>query len=154
MEKDYEEHIKNKALLSYDSRKRAEDLAEYLAGEIIEMRRLEWLKGKLEGVLAKLTEEEKILVEGRYFGKRKRLKQYLHEKREDENGRGTSERNYFRRQRRLGEKLEKMLTSVGVTEEAYFSQLHSVEIFAKIYKMVERETDGHISLREGRLVKG
>ncbi|MBP3422500.1 MAG: hypothetical protein J6K86_01910, partial [Clostridia bacterium] len=37
VEKDYEEHIGNKALLSYDGRWTAEQTAEYIAGEILEM---------------------------------------------------------------------------------------------------------------------
>lgn len=137
MEEDYEEHIRNKALLSYDSRMTAEVLVEYLAGEIIEMRLLEWLKEKTEEVFAQLTEEERILTEGRYFGKRKKLREYLNGK--EGNGRGESARNYFRKQKRLEEKLEKMLVNAGITEEIYFSRLHTVETLSKIYRFLERE---------------
>lgn len=137
VEEDYETHIKNKALLSYDSRMTAEALAEYLAEEIIEMRRLEWLKSKLESVVERLSEEEKILTAGRYFGKRKKLREYLNEK-EISCGRGDSERNYFRRQNRLEKKLEKMLIGAGITEEYYFSKLHNVETLSRIYKALQR----------------
>lgn len=138
VEEDYEAHIKNKALLSYDSRMTAEALAEYLAEEIIEMRLLEWLKGVLESVFSKLSDEEKIWTEGRYFGKRKKLREYLNEK-EGANGRGDSERNFFRRQKRLDRKLEKMLVGAGVSEDFYFSRLHTVGTLSRIYRFLERE---------------
>ena len=43
VEKDYADHITNKALLSYESKKSTEELAEYLAEEILRKERLIWL---------------------------------------------------------------------------------------------------------------
>ncbi len=136
--KDYEEHIRNKALLSYDSPYSAEALAEYLAGEILQMRRLEWLKAKVEEALGKLDAVERTLVAVRYFGRRKKG---LPKKGTDNPlaGKAWTERTYFRRQRRLGEKLGGLLAQVGLTEAVYEREFASLEPFAKIAKYVERE---------------
>ncbi len=140
--KDYEEHIKNKGLLSYDSRWTAEGLAEYLAGEIIEMHNLEWLKAKLDEIFARLSEEEKWLLSLRYFGK----KPNVGKKR-------WTERTYFRRQKRLLEKLTAMLALAGITEEVYERDFASVEIFRKINRCVESGKEEKISAKERRFFK-
>ncbi len=137
--KDYEEHIKNKAVLSYGSTTSAEEMAEYLAGEILEMRRLEWLKGKLEEVFAKLNAVEKALLSIRYFGEADKLKG-LRRKSDIENSlssKGWTERTYFRRQIKLGEKLSALLLLAGLTEEVYLRELAKMEIFTKIQRYVE-----------------
>lgn len=69
---DYAEHIRNKALLSYDSAMTTERLAEYLAEEILCKERLEWLKRTVEDVLSRLSDVERTLVAIRYFGKTKK----------------------------------------------------------------------------------
>ena len=68
---DYAEHIRNKAVLSYNSSLKTEDLAEYLAKEILRKNNLLWLRGAIEGVLAKLDDTERALIAARYFGKKK-----------------------------------------------------------------------------------
>ena len=149
VDKDYEEHIKNKAVLSYDSRKTAEQLAEYIAGEIIVKRNLRRLKSDLEKVLDKLNEEEKRLVEIRYFGKRKQLREFFKSK---DGSDSWSEGKYFRRQKRLGEKVAAMMCSVGITKERYQSEFANVEIFQKLARFVEKGRDEKISVEERRLV--
>ena len=67
--RDYEEHIQNKAILSYRSNKTAEEVALYLAEEIIRQRELVALKNLIDGVLDKLSTVEKLLEQIRYFGK-------------------------------------------------------------------------------------
>ena len=74
--KDYEEHIRNKAVLSFDSRTTAERLAEYIAGEIIVKERLQALKGKLDEVVDKLDDTEKKLLAMRYARLRLRFARY------------------------------------------------------------------------------
>ncbi len=139
--RDYEEHIKNKAVLSYDSRKSASELAEYLAGEILQMRNLEWLKARVEEILQKLSEEERSLVAMRYFGKRGKNRE----------GTGAwTERTYFRRQQRLGEKLVGMLSLSGVTEEVFLREFATIEPFKTIGRKVEEGRDEKISARERR----
>lgn len=144
---DYEEHIRNKAALSYLNSTTAERLAEYIAGEILEMRRLEWLKAKVEQVLEKLDETERTLLSIRYFGKRKKIKALV-----NANGKW-SERNYFRRQKRLSEKVGEMLRVYGVTEELFLSDYAALDLFKKIYRFVQEGKDRKVSADERRALQ-
>ena len=149
VEKDYEEHIRNKALLSYDNTTTARRLAEYLAEEILCMRKLEWLKGKVEELLNALSDEERTLVCIRYFGQRKKIKALRGERANGEKG-AFSERSYFRRQARLGQKLGALLEKAGLSEEVYKRELVGVDIVKKIHNFVEAGKDKHISADEKR----
>lgn len=149
--KDYEEHIKNRALLSYDSNKTAEELAEYLAEEILQMHRLEWLKARVELVLEKLSGVERTMVEIRYFGKSKGVKKLV--------GTGIGEglqrasfpeRTYFRKQRRLGEKLGSLFVLAGMTENIYERDFADIELFKEIDKGVAAGWDKKIAANERR----
>ena len=133
VEKDYEEHIGNKAILSYDGRWTAEQMAEYLAGEILEMRRLEWLKNTVRERLERLSEEERTLIAIRYFGKRKDLKKLL-----DKKGKGWTERSYFRRQAKLLGKLKEAFALAGITEDVYVREFSDMDIFKRVEKAVEK----------------
>ena len=135
---DYEEHIRNKALLSYDGRWTATQTAEYLAGEILNMRRLEWLKDKIEKTLAKLTDVERTLAEIRYFGKGRKLKTLFEKGKNPLSKRAWTERGYFRCQERLGDKLSSLLALEGVTEEVYERELAPIDVIQKIEKSVRR----------------
>ncbi len=146
---DYEEHIKNRAITSYDSRYTTEALAEYLAEEILRMRRLEWLKGKVEEALGRLTPVERELLAARYFGKRRKKPARLGL----ENPLAApawTERTYFRRQRRLGEKISAIFPSVGLTEEVFLSEFANTEVFRRIHAWIEAGKDKKISAEERR----
>ena len=129
VEEDYAEHIRNKAVLSYNSRLTTEELAEYLAKEILRKNNLLWLRGAIEGVLEKLDDKERALVAARYFGKKKIP---LHKEGEQE----WSERTYFRQQQKVGEKVGGMLVAAGVTKEFFETRLQGVELIDKIHKFV------------------
>ncbi len=148
--KDYEEHIRNKAVLSYEGKRSAESLAEYLAGEILQMRRLEWLKERIDGVLASLSDVERTLLAIRYFGKVGKIKSFLGVRREGYQSRVWTERTYFRRQRRLGEKVAARLVGAGVTEEVYLADFAGVELFQKLSRGVAAGKDKKISACERR----
>ena len=128
---DYAEHIRNKAVLSYNSPRTTENLAEYLAEEILRKNNLLWLKGAIEGVLKRLDDTERALIEMRYFGKKKIP---LHKEGEQP----WSERKYFRRQQRVGEKVGGMLTVAGVTREFFETRLQGVELIRKVQRFVEK----------------
>ncbi len=141
---DYEQHIRNKALLSYDGKWNTVRLAEYLAEEILRKERLEWLKGVIDKVLDKLSETERALVALRYFGKRRK-------KRPCADG-GTaqgqtncipawSDRTYFRMQRKLSQKVGAMLTAAGLTERVFERELAPIEMIAKIHRFVQEGRD-------------
>ena len=151
---DYAVHIRNKAVLSYESRLTTQQLAEYLAGEIIEKNRLEWLKSTVEKVIAKLTDEERTLMDIRYFGKTKKLRDFFKgqaQKRKN-GGVGCSQRMYFRRQRRLADKLGAMLFYAGITQKVYDEQFKNMGIFRKLHQFVEMGKDKKISADERRFL--
>ena len=151
---DYAVHIRNKAVLSYDSNLTTEKLAEYLAGEIIEKNRLEWLKTTVETVIGKLTDEERTLVDIRYFGKTNKLRDFLNGQAEKRKygGKGCSQRMYFRRQSRLADKLGAMLFYAGVTQKVYDESLKNLGVFRKIHRFVEEGRDRKISADERRFL--
>lgn len=126
--RDYEEHIKNKALLSYKSRQATEELAEDIAREILEQRKLLCLKEKADEAIAKLTEIEKLLLQIRFFGQKKKLR-LLEEKLFSSEGEKWSERKYFRRQERLGTKLGALFSFVGLTKELFEKEYVVLDIF-------------------------
>lgn len=137
VEKDYEECIRNKALLSYGNGKTAEETATEIATEILCQRRFFWLKEKLQAVLNRLSEEERALVEVRYFGKKKsRLDCVCVEKK---TGKPWSERKYFRKHERLCEKLDAMIKGMGITKEIYESDFAPTELFDTVERFVERK---------------
>ena len=150
MEKDYEDHIRNKALLSYDTRVNAERLVEYIAEEIICKERLEWLKSIVSEVFGKLSETEKALIAIRYFGKSK--KRYLAgvkprmKKGEISQKKLTfSDRTYFRMQQRLLVKVGAMLKAAGLSEERYFEWFAEMEIFKRVERALKRRLEQSVS---------
>lgn len=151
VDKDYEEHIKNRALLSYDGSWTAEQTAEYLAGEILNMRRLEWLKKTLEEVLQKLTDVERTLTEIRYFGKGRMLKGFLQKQKNPFTKRAWTERSYFRYQERLGDKIASLLVLEGITEEVYERELASIDVLQKIEQMMKRRGRYELKARQGQI---
>ncbi len=104
--------------MSYDYRVTTEKLSEYLAEEIIGKGLLEELKKTLDGVLQRLTEEERFLLELRYFRRRSRLKGYCQNYAEAFG----SVRNYYRRQEKLLAKFGAYLGGAGLTEEKFFRE--------------------------------
>ena len=126
---DYAEHIRNKAVLSYNSSRLTEDLAEYLAKEILRKNNLLWLRGVIEKTVEKLDDTERALVAAKYFGKKKLP---LRKDGEEE----WSERTYFRQQEKVGNKLGGMLVVAGVTREFFEKELQGVELIGKIHRRV------------------
>ena len=137
--KDYEIHIRNKALLG--SNADGLRLAEYLAGEILQMDKLETLQGIVKGALDRLTEEERILIEGRYFGKRKKLRDFL--KRRAESGQAVwSPRTYARRQQAAESKVCALLFCAGITKDRYLQEFATTDIFKKVRQYWESKGAG------------
>ena len=144
VEKDYEECIRNKALLSYGNGKSAEETATEIALEIVYQKRFSWLKDKLDLVFNRLSEEERALVEVRYFRKNKnRLSEVCREK---TTGKLWSERKYFRRQERLSKKLEAMVKGVGLTEETFQEEFANTELIDSVRRFVERKENQYSSV--------
>ena len=126
VEQDYADHIKNKSLLSYDSNKTTEELAEYLAEEILRKERLVWLKKVVENVCRQLTKEERSLIEIRYFGRKRKTERF------------TSERAYFRKQNKAGERAACLLQAAGLDEDTYKKYFSQLEIFQRVEKCMKK----------------
>ena len=111
VEEGYYQHIKNKAVLSSDGRLSAQRAAEDIALEILRKGKVRELKNLATTVISKLTTEEKLLLDVRYFGKMDRVKRIFAAKYagiadEEMNCiKIWSERTYFRKQKRLLVKL-------------------------------------------------
>ena len=114
---DYGDHIRHRAILSYENRT-AERAAEYLAEEILKKRAIEALKERVDAALKKLNDKERFLLEVRYFGRKKKLREFL----EAGTERPGSERSYYRKQERLLKKVISVFSGVGLTEEAFFRE--------------------------------
>ncbi len=139
VEEDYEEHIKNRALLSYRSNKTAEELAYAIAEDILEKDKLVRLKGQIERVLERLSDVERTLVGVRYFGKKRKINRPIEVRGEERKSRyfDWSERKYFRVQSRLVNKLRALFVAVGLTRERFEKELAHTELFEKICRYVE-----------------
>jgi len=61
-----------------------------------------------------------------------------------------SERTYFRKQQRLGEKVAAMLRVSGVTKEVFDRDFSRLGIFKKIHRFVEEGRDRIIAADETR----
>ena len=143
VEEDYTEHIKNKALLSYRSDKTAEELAFYIAKEILVKNRLVWLKRLIAGVLDKLSEVERALLAIRYFGKKRKKKTAL-DKLSSKTQTLSSDSKYFRMQNRLGEKVGAMLKNAGFSNEIFQRDFATLETFARILRFLEEKKSAKI----------
>ena len=146
VEKDYGEHIYNKAVLSYRSNKTAEELAEAIVQEILEKDKLVWLKSTIERALEKLNDVERALVAFRYFGKkRKPILENVDDAEMRERARDInkvlewSDRKYFREQNRVCEKLRALFVRAGITREVFYREFLDVDWIRKICDYVERK---------------
>lgn len=153
VEVEYAEHIKNKAILSYDSRWDAEKLTEYLAEEILSKNHLIWLRQLIERVVARLNEVERVLLSIRYFGQT-RCAQVFKEQSKEIGALAWSERTYFRKQQRLGEKVAAMLCVDGLTRDVFDRDFAHLDIIGRIHKFVEEGRDRKIAADETRWLHG
>ncbi|MBQ8322555.1 MAG: hypothetical protein IJX91_01165 [Clostridia bacterium] len=126
----YGVHIRNRAILSYRDGAPAVAQAEYIVAEIVEKRKLEWLKATLDRVFARLTDAQRTLISLRYFGTGSKIKSLS---RKAKSVRGAfSESKYFRLQERLTETVRAMLYGEGLTEESFEKDFSQMELFRRI----------------------
>lgn len=111
-----------------------ERAAEKIIDTIDKKRRLLNLKVVLDDLILKLNDEEKWLLEHKYFRRRKFIKKYL--------GCTTvtfSERTYFRKQNRLLSKLSWLLSLKGMSEEWFLDNYSDIDWFSSFYKRIKSE---------------
>lgn len=133
----YAQHIRNKALLSCDGRMNTEALAEYLAEEILQKRRLEWLKNTVDEALGLLSDLERTLIEVAFFGAKKKLRLLTKKKLAASCDLKTwGERTRTRFQTRALEKLKVSLIKAGLTQKRFEEEFLHIELIQKIYRRV------------------
>ena len=132
---DYAQHIKNKALLSYDSRMDVERLTEYLAEEILHKECLEWLKTVMDETFARLNELERKLLGMHFFGEKYDVEN-LGEKYDFKSW---SVRKQVRFKEETYKKVGKMLNAAGLTKKTFEEELHTIEMIGKIYNRLLRK---------------
>ena len=152
VEKEYNQHISNMALLSYRSDAPAEVVAERIVGQIVEKDDLLWLKEQTEKIMEQLSELERTLLAVKFFGKERKLKRTL--PKADGRKFPFSESKYFRMQMRLGEKMGAKLCSIGLTESEFEKRFAQMELFQLIFTYMQRRENRGLSDRERRWLKG
>ena len=167
IERDYGEHIENKAVLSYRFKGAAENLVEELAEQVLRKRRLAKLKEDLDKLFAELSEEERLLLEIRYFGKIRKAKEEGRQgKREDfaeakeaEEKRAAiarmnwSERSYYRKQNRLLKKIVSAFNRLGLTKEVLEKEYLQYEFLRAVYRFLRSGDKKIVAPRERALVR-
>lgn len=133
----------NKAYLSYRSRFDAMHDLSAVAEEVFLAERLDSLKGFLDGVMSRLSEEERFLLEYRYFRRKKILAGFGQDL-------ACSERNYFRKQERLLQKITARLTVSGVTREYFLSAFENSVCLMKVFRAIGRGGELKICARRGK----
>ena len=137
----------NKAFLSYRTKKCAFDSCYEVAEEFLLAERIADLKKTLEGILIRLSDEERFLLEYRYFRRKKILKNCNAEL-------ACSERSYFRKQARLLEKILSLFVLCGVTEEYFFDAFENSLCIMKVYRAVREGGELRVcARREKRTLK-
>lgn len=168
MEKEIEDHIRFKALTSYDYRRSSEKMVEYVAKQVALRQTLLRLKTTVKTVIDALSEEERLLMDLRYFGKLddvvKRLRGCL--RRSDEPcvrarkicqtlgiKRVWSERSYFRKQKALLEKVEAKFIAAGLSDKDFENDYGDLGVIRFVQRVLERGREVVAIGRELALVR-
>ena len=116
MEEGYSGVIETKAILSHNARKDGEKVLEEIVLEIFKKQRCAQLKRRIYRVLLKLDSKERLLLELRYFRRKRVIREYL-------KGYKTppfsSRRSYYRLQAKLLCKLVRNFEKAGLTKEDF-----------------------------------
>lgn len=167
IERDYESHIRLKALTSYDYRRSTEKIAEYIATQVVLKGLFRQLRECAERALNGLTEEENLLLGLRYFGKMEQLKKgvrrictaYSGKERKEKIlsflalKKVWSERTYFRKQKVLLEKICRKFESIGMTREKFEEEYGEIELFNGVKRFLESEKENALTGKEIEFVK-
>ena len=135
----------NCALLSFRSAESTLALAERIAETLAVKSRLLALKEAADRAVDACTEEERFLLEYKYFRRRKELR-----------GRfsgaevSCSERNYFRRQAALLRKMVSELGRRGWTERAFLEAFGAFAPFMRAFRALSEGQEGKLVAHRGK----
>lgn len=145
VEQDYDEHIKNMAILSYRDDGDVERLVEKIGDEIVKKRLLMRLKGLTERVLARLSDVERTLIALRYFGKKRKINRPICTRK----GFGAwNESKYFRMQNKLVRRMVSLFCLEGFTKEEFYTCFATMDLFEKLLTYLERDNRQKIGRNE------
>lgn len=123
-----------KAFLSFRDSGSAFDLAEKIAWDLFSAQQLRMLKRELDEALSRCTEQERFLLEYKYFRRKSELC-----------GRfacfavvDCSERNYFRRQNAILRKIAALLLVLGRSERNFYESFGAYPPFLKVLNAIKK----------------
>ena len=154
IEEGYLEHIRNKALFSSDGREPTQRVAEYLALEVLHKGKVRELINMANSAFNGLSVEEKLLLNVRYFGKLDRVKRAFAAKYAgiaDDSMRTVkywSESTYFRKQKRLLNKLVCRFLSLGLDKEKFLADFVCLDGVGDVYTYIELGKDIGLEKKE------
>lgn len=126
-----ESGVEVKALLSFRESKDVFTVFEELGEEIVTAKKLVLLKERLQALFQGCTYREKYLLEYKYFRRREILRD-KYSGYEPE----CSERNYYRLQHALLEKLASKLIASGFDEKKFFEEFSDFPPFMRVYHAI------------------
>lgn len=138
-----EEGARIKAYLSF-RRTDTLDCAERVAREILAGGILRGVADELDGIVQSLDEQERFLLEYKYFRRRSELARY------PEEAFSGSEREYFRRQQALVRRIAYLLFVHGLTAQRYFEEIGSIPPFPRLYRAVEQGRERAVVPKRGQ----
>ena len=159
IEEGYLQHIRNRAVMSVDGREPAQKVAEHLALALLEKAKVHELHKLAVAALDKLTTEEKMLLNVRYFGKLDRVKRVFAEKYAgiaDEKMSAIpywSERTYFRKQKKLLTKLTERFVALGLTKTRFLAEFADLDGIGAIYTYIELGKDLGLEKKESMFLQ-
>ena len=154
IEEGYLQHIRNRAVLSADGSVPAQKVAEHLALALLEKAKVRELNGLAAAALDKLSTEEKMLLNVRYFGRLDRVKRAFAEKYAGIANASMqpipywSERTYFRKQKKLLAKLTERFVRLGLTKERFVEEFACLDGIGAIYTYIELGKDLGLEKKE------
>ncbi len=133
--------VENKAMLSFKRRESTLTIAEEIVEEIAYARLLRAVKGEIDLLLSCCNVQEILLLEYKYFRRKKRLLAL------SEVDLGCSERNYFRKQNALIKKMTERFMRLGWTEEWFMREFSRSKAFMRAYRAVKEGRDRTVCKR-------
>ena len=147
----YGAHIQTKAMFSCDGRMQVEKLVEYLAEEILQKRRLLWLKQVIDETLDECNRWERALLDSLFFKRRSRSQRLRDKERERlvalelESKRSVERANCLM-------KVQYKLQRAGITKDFFKKELISIPLIQSSSRIVlkkrgreRRETHSSVS---------
>lgn len=137
------QYAQAKAYASFSGRETAEKCVEKILDYLYIRDCFAVLQAKMEEILGKLNREERYLLEYKYFRRKKVLERDFGDIRCD-----YCERTYYRRQKRLGEKLNHLFLRSGMDEDWFLRTFASVPYMTGLLERVRRS--GELSVVDKR----